>query len=84
MGISTLYSIHRLGMVKEVGEVEEKIVVHEFVSEVRRRMLDVSAVGGLRQMVNFPFLVAKQLSGLMPPNLGVRQGEMKGMAQQRR
>ena len=56
-----LYSIHRLAMVKEVGEVEEKIVVQELISEVRRRMLDVSTVGGLRQMVNFPFLVAKHL-----------------------
>ena len=56
-----LYSIHRLAMVKEVGEVEEKIVVHELISEVRRMMLDASTVGGLRQMVNFPFLVAKNL-----------------------
>jgi MFS family permease len=56
-----LYSMHRLAMVKEVGEVEEKIVVQELISEVRRRMLDVSTVGGLRQMVNFPFLVAKHL-----------------------
>jgi MFS family permease len=63
-----LYSIHRLAMVKEVGEVEEKIVVRELISEVRRMMLDVSTVGGLRQMVNFPFLVAKQLSGLVPLN----------------
>ncbi len=55
-------------MVKEVGEVEEKIVVQELVSEVRRRMLDVSTVGGLRQMVNFPFLVAKNL--LVPSKRG--------------
>ncbi len=33
----------------------------ELISEVRRRMLDVSTVGGLRQMVSFPFLVAKNL-----------------------
>ena len=81
MGISTLYSIHRLAMVREIGEVEEKIVIHELISEVRRRMLDVSTVGDLRQMVNFPFLLAKHLSGLMPPNRGVRQGEIRGMAQ---
>ena len=81
MGIPTLYSIHRLANVKEAGEVEEKIVVHELISEVRRRMLDVSTVGDLRQMVNFPFLLAKHLSGLMPPNRGVRQGEIRGMAQ---
>jgi MFS family permease len=63
-----LYSIHRLAMVREVGEVEEKIVVRELISEVRRRMLDVSTVGGLRQMVNFPFLVAKNL--LVPSKRG--------------
>ncbi len=57
-----LYSIGRLAKVKEVGEIEEKIVVHELISEVRRRMIDVSPVGGLRQLVNFPFTVAKRLS----------------------
>jgi len=62
-----LYSLHRLAMVKEVGEIEEKIVVHELSSEVRRRIIDVSTVGGLRQMVNFPFLVVKQISGVKPP-----------------
>lgn len=57
-----LYSIHRLAMVKEIGEVEEKIVIQELISEVRRRMIDVSSVGGLRQMLNFPFSVARQLT----------------------
>ena len=56
-----LYSIGRLAKVKEVGEIEEKIVVHELISEVRR-MIDFSPVGGLRQLVNFPFTVAKRLS----------------------
>lgn len=56
-----LYSIHRLAMLKEVGEIEEKIVVQELLAEVRRRMIAVSSVGGLRQMVNFPFFVTRRL-----------------------
>lgn len=54
-----LYSIHRLAMVKEVGEVEEKIVIHELISEVRREMRNFSTVGGLRHMIQFPFSVVR-------------------------
>ena len=50
-----LYSLHRLTMVKEVGEVEEKIVIRELFTEVRRKMLDLSTVDGIRQIVGFPF-----------------------------
>jgi len=52
-----LYSIHRLTRVKEIGEVEEEIVVHELISQVRRDMRNLSTVGGLRQIVNFPVSV---------------------------
>ncbi|MFH1904527.1 MAG: MFS transporter [bacterium] len=54
-----LYSIHRLAMVKEIGEVKEDIVVHELVAEVKRGMRNLSTVGGLRYMTQFPFLVVK-------------------------
>lgn len=54
-----LYSIHRLAMVKEIGEVEEKIVIHELISEVRRGMRNLSTVGGLRYMAQFPLLVLR-------------------------
>lgn len=50
-----LFSINRLTKVKEVGEVEERIVIHELVSEVRREMRNLSTVGGLRHMAQFPF-----------------------------
>ncbi len=56
-----LYSIHRLTVVKEVGEVEEKIVAHELISEVRRNMKNFSTAAGLRQMVSFPFSVLRNL-----------------------
>jgi MFS family permease len=49
-----IYSIRRLARVKEVGEVKEKIVVQEFIAEVRRGMRNLSTAGGLRQMVQLP------------------------------
>lgn len=54
-----LLSLHRLASVREVGEVEERIVVNELLSEVRRRMMNLSTVGGLRRMVQFPFAILK-------------------------
>jgi MFS family permease len=54
-----LYSIHRLAMVKEEGEVEEKIVVHELISEVKRPIRNFSTAGGLRHMVHFPFSIVR-------------------------
>jgi MFS family permease len=52
-----LYCIHRLTRVKEIGEVDEEIVVRELITQVRRNMRNLSTVGGLRQMVNFPISV---------------------------
>ena len=54
-----LYSIHRLAMVKEEGEVEEKIVVHELISEVKRPIRNFSTAGGLLHMVQFPFSIVR-------------------------
>lgn len=56
-----LYSIHRLALVKEVGEVDKGIVVRELMGEVRRGMRNLSTVGGLRYMVEFPFSVIRHL-----------------------
>lgn len=65
-----LYSIHRLTRVKEVGEVEEEIIVRELISQVRRDMRNLSTVGGLRQLVNFPVSVlyfpVSMVKGLRP------------------
>jgi len=54
-----LYSVHRLAMVKEVGEVEERVVFHELVSEIATTTRNLSTAGGLRRMAPFPFLVAR-------------------------
>ena len=52
-----LYALHRLAMVKEQGEVEEKIVAQELFTEVRTQVRTLSSVEGLRQMVSFPFAI---------------------------
>ena len=51
------YSIHRLALVKEVGEVDEKIIINELISEVRRDMRSFSTASGLRSTIQFPFSV---------------------------
>jgi len=56
-----LFSIHRLAMVKEVGEVEEGIVINELISVVKRPIRNFSTAGGLRHMIYYPFLVVKHL-----------------------
>lgn len=56
-----LYSLHRLAMIKEAGEVEERIVAQELVAEMRSQVRILSSVEGLRQMVSFPFTIIKTL-----------------------
>ncbi|MDY6893439.1 MAG: MFS transporter [Chloroflexota bacterium] len=49
-----LYSLHRLTRVNEEGEVEEKIVMQELMSEVTGGTKSLSSVGGLRNLTIFP------------------------------
>jgi MFS family permease len=56
-----LYSIHRLTMVKELGEVKEKVVVSELIAETKREMRNLSSIGGLGQTILFPFSILKNL-----------------------
>ena len=50
-----LYSMHRLSMIKEVGEVDEDIVIKHLFSEVRSQVRTLSSVDGVKQMLGFPF-----------------------------
>jgi MFS family permease len=54
-----LYSLHRLAMVREVGEVEERIVVQEIIAEARKTARNLSIVGGLGHMIVFPFAIVR-------------------------
>lgn len=55
-----LYSIHRLALVREVGEVKEKVVVHELFSEIGRATRNLSSVSGLRYITQFPVLIVRK------------------------
>ena len=54
-----LYSMHRLYLVSEEGEVTERIVITELTAEMMQQMKSVSTVGGLRQLTSFPLYIAR-------------------------
>jgi MFS family permease len=55
-----LYSLHRLAMVTEEGEITERIFITELIAEVRREMRNFSTAGGIRQVIRFPFHMVRQ------------------------
>ena len=63
-----LYSLHRLAMIKEQGEVEEKVVVNQLFAEVSGQVRNLSSIEGLRQMVSFPFSIVRNLAERIIPN----------------
>jgi len=74
-----LYSIHRLSMIKEVGEVEGKVVFNELITEVRSQVRTLSSVEGLRQMVSFPFTVVRDLTIKVKANNNISDNQEKGV-----
>ena len=50
-----VYAMHRLLAVREEGEVDERIVLTELYSELRKSVRHVSNVAGLREGYYFPF-----------------------------
>lgn len=50
-----LYAIHRLVMVNEHGDVEERIVLEEIMISARRAVRSLSSVGGLLIGTSLPF-----------------------------
>ena len=63
-----LYALHRLAMIKEVGEVEEKIVAQELFSEVRTQVRTLSSIEGVKQMISFPITVIRNITERIKPN----------------
>lgn len=50
-----LYSLHRLTLVQEEGQGDDKAMMQEVIVEARRAVLGLSSVAGLRLMTAFPF-----------------------------
>jgi MFS family permease len=74
-----IYSIHRLAYVKEEGEVEERLVVRELITQVSREMRNLSTAGGLRYMLRFPVL---ETPGTGPATGKNRTGDEQRPAQE--
>jgi len=55
-----LYSIHRLALVKEVGEVKERVVVYELFSEIGRATRNLSTIWGLRYVIRLPLSITEK------------------------
>ena len=55
-------------MVKEIGEVEEKIVAGELFTEVRTQVRTLSSVEGVKQMISFPLIIVKNITEKIIPN----------------
>lgn len=54
-----LFSLYRLKLVREEGEVEEHVVVQELMLEARRSVRSLSSVAGLRALASFPVLLLR-------------------------
>ncbi len=63
-----LYALHRLVMIKEVGEVEEKIVARELFTEVRTQVRTLSSIEGVKQMISLPITVVRNITERTIPN----------------
>lgn len=55
-----LYSLHRLSLIREEGDVEEKIVVQEALSETRRTIRNLSTIAGLRALSELPIAMIQR------------------------
>jgi len=61
-----IYAIHRQLAVKEVGEVEERVVISELYAEVTRAVRSISNIGGMRFLTAFPYGIIKGTIGRLP------------------
>jgi hypothetical protein len=59
-------SIHHLTRIKDIGEVEKKVPVHDLISPVGRDIRNLSIVGKLRQMANLPVSVFTSCLSVFP------------------
>jgi hypothetical protein len=63
-----LYSLHRLAMIKEAGEVDEGVVTEALFGEVRSQVRTLSSVDGIKQMISFPLATLRTLAVKVTPN----------------
>jgi MFS family permease len=55
-----LYAIHRITLVKEEGDVDERVVIDALIAETRRNVRTVSTVDGLRHTFEAPLKATRK------------------------
>jgi len=55
-----IYAIHRIALVEEPGDVEERVVLEALIAETRRNVRTVSTFDGLRHTFQVPIKVTKK------------------------
>lgn len=70
-----LYALHRLSLVREQGEVEERIVLNELMLAARRAVRSASSIAGLMASASYPLSGAQSANsdGVAPPKGGDRK-----------
>jgi MFS family permease len=63
-----LYSLHRLAMIKEAGEVDEGVVTEALFGEMRSQVRTLSSIDGIKQMISFPLATVRTLAVKVTPN----------------
>lgn len=58
-----LYSLHRLSLVEEHGEVHERVVLEMLFSDARRGVRNLSTIAGLRAATDFPIEMLRRAMG---------------------
>ena len=55
-----VYSIRRLALVEEAGEVEKRIVIDELIISMRQSVKNLSSIAGLRMLTEFPLIMLRR------------------------
>ena len=55
-----IYATHRIALVEEPGDVEERVVLEALIAETRRNVRTVSTVDGLRHTFQVPLKGTKK------------------------
>ena len=57
-----VFALHRLSLVKEVGEVDERVVLEAIAAETRRNVKIISTVDGLRSTFQVPIKTTRRIA----------------------
>ncbi len=72
-----IYALHRLALVKEEGEVDEKVVLEAIIAETRRNVKTLSTVDGLKHTFQMPLPDRLKRKPKKNPNREKKEGSVE-------